>query len=229
MSNLSIFDIAGPIMVGPSSSHTAGACKIGQFARALFHATPDKVTFYLHGSFGEVYKGHATDRALLAGVLKMRTSDPRLKDSFEIARQKGIKYEFIPQALGKDQHPNTVKIILENQKSKMEVMGRSIGGGMIEIFKIDNFKVNIKGTAGRYLSLVICHKKDPKIVMKIQEKVNHLPGIMVGAIEKCDFGEKSLTILSLEGRRIKLPEVFELEKSMPEIEYIRSLSKLEKQ
>ncbi|MBI4235509.1 L-serine ammonia-lyase, iron-sulfur-dependent, subunit beta [Candidatus Peregrinibacteria bacterium] len=229
MSNLSIFDIAGPIMVGPSSSHTAGACKIGQFARALFHATPQKVTFYLHGSFGEVYKGHATDRALLAGVLKMRTSDPRLKDSFEIAKQKGIAYEFIPRDLGKDQHPNTVKIVLENSKSRMEVMGRSIGGGMIEIFKVDNFKVNIKGTAGRYLSLVICHKKDPNLLLKIQERVNLFQGIMVAAIEKCDFGEKSLTILSLEGRRIKLPEVMELEKSIPEIEYIRSLSKLEKQ
>lgn len=229
MSNLSIFDIAGPIMVGPSSSHTAGACKIGQFARALFHGTPDKATFYLHGSFGEVYKGHATDRALLAGVLKMRTSDDRLKDSFEIADGKGLKYEFITQDLGHDQHPNTVKIVLENKKSKMAIMGRSIGGGMIEIFKVDNFKVNIKGTAGRYLSLVICHKKDPKTVMRIQEAVNTLPGIMVGTIGKYDFGEKSLTILGLEGRRIKLPEVVALEKSIPEIEYIRSLSKLEKQ
>src|SRR3990167_5414835 len=100
MSNLSIFDIAGPVMVGPSSSHTAGACKIGQFARALFHGTPNKVTFYLHGSFSEVYKGHATDRALLGGVLKFRTSDPRIKESFKIAKQKKIKYEFIKKDLG---------------------------------------------------------------------------------------------------------------------------------
>ena len=84
MDEISVFDIAGPIMVGPSSSHTAGACKIGQFARALFHGTPKKATFYLHGSFGKVYKGHATDRALLAGVLKFRTSDPRIKNSFTI-------------------------------------------------------------------------------------------------------------------------------------------------
>ncbi|MEK7547642.1 MAG: L-serine ammonia-lyase, iron-sulfur-dependent subunit beta, partial [Patescibacteria group bacterium] len=128
MTHLSIFDIAGPIMVGPSSSHTAGACKIGQFARALFHSTPKKVTFYLHGSFGEVYKGHATDKALLAGVMKFMTSDPRIKDSFEIAKEKEIKYEFITRDLGHAYHPNTVKIVLERGKYRMSVIGSSIGG-----------------------------------------------------------------------------------------------------
>ena len=115
MSELSIFDIAGPVMVGPSSSHTAGACKIGQFARALYHKTPKKVTFYLHGSFAEVYKGHATDLALLGGVMKFRTSDPRMKDSFQIAKEKNIEFEFKKKNLGNDFHPNTVKIVLEKQ------------------------------------------------------------------------------------------------------------------
>ena len=91
MANYTTFDIAGPIMVGPSSSHTAGAVKIGQMARALFDKTPTKVTFYLHGSFATVYKGHATDKALLAGVMKFRTADPRIKDAFKIAKEKGVK------------------------------------------------------------------------------------------------------------------------------------------
>ncbi len=91
MTTFSLFDIAGPIMVGPSSSHTAGAAKIGQFARAIFDATPKKVTFYLHGSFGEVYKGHATDRALLAGMMKMPPNDPGIKTSLISRRSKSLR------------------------------------------------------------------------------------------------------------------------------------------
>ncbi len=228
--DISIFDIAGPVMVGPSSSHTAGACKLGQFARALFHGTPAKVTFYLHGSFGEVYKGHATDRALLAGVMKFRTSDPRIRNSFKIADEKGLKYEFIPKDLGKDLHPNTVKIVLENSKRKMSMMGCSVGGGMIEIIKLDNFEIHLKGRAGKYLSLIICHDNDPQIVRNLIAAIENLPGLEITKIDQSTFKNKTLSVMSLGGkRRIKLSEVLELEKNISGVEYIRSLSKLEKQ
>lgn len=213
-------------MVGPSSSHTAGACKIGQFARALFHRTPKKVTFYLHGSFGEVYKGHATDRALLAGVMKFQTSDPRIKDSFEIAQQKHIKYSFIKKDLGAKYHPNTVQVVLEDGKYKMSVIGCSIGGGMIEIVKIDDFDVHLKGRAGKYLSLVVCHDKDPKVLNQIIEKLKET-GIAIMDIVQSSFKDKIFTVLSLDGRRITLPEVVELEKDSPGVDFIRSLSKLQ--
>ncbi|MBI4975544.1 L-serine ammonia-lyase, iron-sulfur-dependent, subunit beta [Candidatus Peregrinibacteria bacterium] len=190
MTHLSIFDIAGPVMVGPSSSHTAGACKIGQFARALFHGTPKKVTFYLHGSFGEVYKGHATDRALLAGVMKLRTSDPKIRYSFEIAKKKKIKYAFIPKDLGQKYHPNTVKIVMEEGKRKMEITGSSIGGGMIEIVKLNDFNILIKGRAGRYLSLVVCHKNSHGIIGILKEKIKKLGGIEVAEVESTTFKDK---------------------------------------
>lgn len=227
MSYLSIFDIAGPIMVGPSSSHTAGACKIGQFARALFHHTPTKVTFYLHGSFGEVYKGHATDLALLAGVMKFQTSDPRIKDAFEIAKEKHLNYKFVVKDLGEKYHPNTVKIVMENKRDKMSVIGCSIGGGMIEIVKIDDFDVFLKGTAGKYLSLVVCHDKNPKILHALKEKITK-SGINIAEQVQSSFRDKRLTVLSIEGRRITVDEVMELEKSTPGVEFIRSLSKLQK-
>ncbi len=226
MANLSIFDIAGPVMVGPSSSHTAGACKIGQFARALFHATPKKVTFYLHGSFGEVYKGHATDRALLGGVMKFQTSDPRIRDSFEIAKEKKLKYEFIVKELGEKYHPNTVEIVLEDDTHKMSVIGCSIGGGMIEIVKIDNFDVLIHGRAGKYLSLVVCHDEDQKIVDELKEKIAALGEMKVVEQESTHYDKKTLSILSLEGRRIKKNEVIMLEKTTKGVDFIRSLSKL---
>lgn len=214
-------------MVGPSSSHTAGACKIGQFARALFHGTPKKVTFYLHGSFGEVYKGHATDKALLAGVIKFMTSDPRIKNSFNIAKKKGIEYKFIVKDLGKKYHPNTVKIVLENTKRKMSVIGSSIGGGMIRILKINNFNVLIRGRAGKYLSLVVCHDRNPQIIPELVKKLKD-SGIFVANIETTNYKNKTLSVLSLEGRRITLPEIIELEKNTNGVLFIRSLSKLQR-
>jgi len=215
-------------MVGPSSSHTAGACKIGQFARALFHDTPKKVTFYLHGSFGEVYKGHATDMALLAGVMKMKTSDPNIKNAFEIAKERHLQYKFIPKDLGPKFHPNTVQIILEDGKNKMSVIGSSIGGGMIEIVKIDEFDVYLKGTAGKHLSLVICHQKNPKIFDGLIKKINKL-GIKIAEIAQSHFKDEILSVLSLEGRRITLEEVMDLERNAEGVDFIRSLSKLQTQ
>jgi len=226
MSTLSLFDIAGPIMIGPSSSHTAGACKIGQFARALFHHTPKTVKFYLHGSFGEVFKGHATDRALLAGIMKFRTSDPRMPNSFEIARKKNIEYEFIVKDLGEEFHPNTVEIVLENKKNKMSIVGSSIGGGMIEIVKIDDINVHLKGSAGKQLSLVVCHDHSPFIIKDLSKEIHKLGGIKVANSVHSQYEDKIITVLGLEGRRIILPEVVELEKKSNAF-FIRSLSKLQ--
>lgn len=214
-------------MVGPSSSHTAGACKIGQFARALFHDTPKKVTFYLHGSFGEVYKGHATDLALLAGIMKFQTSDSRIKDAFEIAKEKKLHYKFVVQDLGPKYHPNTVKIFLEDGKNKMSVIGSSIGGGMIEIVKIDDFDVYLKGTAGKYLSLVVCHEKDPEILEELTKKINKL-GIKIAEKVQSSFKDERLTVLSLEGPRITLAQVMDLEKHTEGVDFIRSLSRLQR-
>lgn len=223
--SFSLFDIAGPIMIGPSSSHTAGACKIGQFARALFNKTPEKITFILHGSFGEVYKGHATDRALLAGVMKFKTSDPRLKNAFEIARQKKISYEFRVENLGEKYHPNTVKIILEAEgKKEMSIIGSSIGGGNIIIVKINEFEVNIHGVAGKFKTLVTAHDLSPSTLTTL---TNHIwkKGIRVAAVESSKVNGHALSVIHTEGRKLTLPEVLELEK-LSGIEFIRSLTRL---
>ncbi len=213
-------------MVGPSSSHTAGACKIGQYARALFHKTPKKVTFYLHGSFGEVYVGHATDRALLGGVMKFKTSDERIKDSFDIAKQKKIDYEFVVKDLGAKYHPNTVEVVLEDGDYKMSVVGSSIGGGMIEIVKINDFDVMLKGQAGKYLSIVVCHENNPELLLELRARLKAL-NFEVMEIESTIYKDRALSIFSLEGKRITLHEVVELEKTKG-VDFIRSLTKLEK-
>lgn len=152
MKNPGVFDILGPIMVGPSSSHTAGAVRLGKIARAVSNEEIKKVTFLLHGSFGKTYKGHGTDRALVAGILGMEPSDKRLRYSLDIAKEKNVDIKFIEENLG-DVHPNTVKFLIETVTGKhCEVMGSSIGGGSIEVIEVDGNNVNF---TGEYPTLII--------------------------------------------------------------------------
>lgn len=154
MNNICVFDILGPIMVGPSSSHTAGAARLGKVARAVAGEKIVDVKFLLHGSFAKTYKGHGTDKALLAGILGMQPDDERLRASILIAKKEGLNFEFIERDLG-DYHPNTVKFIMTGESGKVcEVLGSSIGGGSIEIVE-----VNGKGASftGAYPTLITCH------------------------------------------------------------------------
>jgi L-serine dehydratase len=224
-SQLSVFDIAGPVMVGPSSSHTAGACKIGQIARALFHGTPDKVTFVLHGSFATVYKGHATDRALVGGILKFKTADPRIKKAFDFARRFGLVYEFKTEDLGSKYHPNTVKIILEKWDRKpMTVIGSSIGGGIIKVVKIDQFDVDLRGVAGHYKTLVVWHNNVHNDLALLCEKLKKY-GMHIHDIQTTRVGKQALSIINMEGPTMTLEEVLKLE-ILPNIHDVRSLTAL---
>lgn len=143
--NTSIFQVAGPIMIGPSSSHTAGAAKIGRIARQIVNADFDKVTFGLHGSFDKTGKGHGTDKALLAGVIGIREDDERISKSFEIAKLKGINFKFYSVELD-GAHENSVIITFyKNGDITSEIQGSSIGGGNIRIEKIDGYDIGISG------------------------------------------------------------------------------------
>lgn len=142
MSNISIFDIIGPNMVGPSSSHTAGAVKIARTTRKIFEKNIKKVTFVLYGSFAKTYKGHGTDRALLGGIMGFKPDDLRIQNSFEIADSINLEYSFIANNKVTDLHPNTVDIYLEGEQGeKMLVRGVSIGGGEMKIDSINNVKM----------------------------------------------------------------------------------------
>lgn len=164
MNNVGIFDILGPIMIGPSSSHTAGAARLGKVARAVAGDEILEVTFYLHGSFAKTYKGHGTDRALVAGILGMEPSDKRLRNSLEIARYKGLKFSFVESDLG-DVHPNTVKFVMLTKSGKTrEVVGSSIGGGSIKINEVNGNKVEFTGD---YPTLIIGQKDVPGVVSKV--------------------------------------------------------------
>ena len=153
----SIFDIIGPVMIGPSSSHTAGAARLGKMARCIFRSTPKKVDLTLYGSFAKTYKGHGTDKALVGGILGFDPDDARIKYSFELAKEQGVKFEFIKTNLGENVHPNTVKMemILEDG-SKSTVMGASIGGGNIKLTEMDGLALDFNGSR----SAVVLEIKD---------------------------------------------------------------------
>jgi len=226
---LSVFDLAGPIMIGPSSSHTAGACKIGQIARALFRGTPTHADFYLYGSFATVYQGHATDRALLAGVMKLRTSDPRIIDAFDIAKDKKISYKFIPVKKDTEEHhPNTVRIILKNKSHQISLVGSSIGGGKIKITIINDIPVDLEMMAGRFFSIIIGHDSKPKKVLHpLYGQLIDWDIPIAGKQTFCSIkgNGRCLTVLNIEDHYLKLPQVLELEKHSG-IHFVRSLTKL---
>lgn len=171
MGSSSIFDIIGPIMIGPSSSHTAGAARLGKIASIIAGDNIKKVKFLLHGSFAKTYKGHGTDRALIAGILKMESWDERLKNSYQIAKEKNIEVEFEEADLG-DVHPNTVKfIITKKDGSIVEVTGASIGGGSIKVFNISGQEVDI---TGEYPTIIIEHNDVPGMICKVADLLKNI-------------------------------------------------------
>ncbi|MDM5332686.1 L-serine ammonia-lyase, iron-sulfur-dependent subunit beta [Ureibacillus composti] len=140
----SVFDIIGPVMIGPSSSHTAGAARIGRVARDLFGRQPKWAKIHLFGSFAETYQGHGTDVAIVGGLLDFDTFDERIKTSFDYAKKENFEFEIIPETANKE-HPNTARIVMGDETGEMSVEGISIGGGKIEISEVNGFKLRLTG------------------------------------------------------------------------------------
>ncbi len=159
---MSLFDIIGPVMIGPSSSHTCGAAKIGFYSRLLLGEEPKKVIIGLHGSFATTGKGHGTDLALLAGILGFKWDDEKLTESKRIAKEKGLIYKFKNINI-KNVHPNSANIKLYGEKFSISVTGSSIGGGDITIPYINDFNLdlNIKKN-----SIVMYYDDVPGIIAK---------------------------------------------------------------
>jgi L-serine dehydratase len=161
---VSLLDIIGPVMVGPSSSHTAGACRLGLIARALIGGTPDTAKIELHGSFARTGTGHGTDRAIAGGLLGYQPDDVRLRESLETAERARIRITFENTKLRGDHHPNTARITVSRDGRSVVMIGSSIGAGRIVVTAIDGFPVDITGT---YTTLVVVAHDEPGIVAKL--------------------------------------------------------------
>lgn len=149
---VSLLDIIGPVMVGPSSSHTAGACRLGLLARDLVGGTPQSALLELHGSFARTGEGHGTDKALVAGMLGFRPDDERIRTALEIADGEGLEYKFEKTTLSDESHPNSVRITVSLGPRRAVMVGSSLGAGRILVSEIDGYPVDI---AGGYYTVVI--------------------------------------------------------------------------
>lgn len=146
MAFISVFDVLGPNMIGPSSSHTAGACSIALLAQKMVPGPITDVEFTLYGSFARTYRGHGTDRALLGGIMGFSTDDKRIPDSFSIARERGLSYHFTVNETETDVHPNTVDIRMTGKGGQvLTVRGESLGGGKVRITRINQVDVDFSG------------------------------------------------------------------------------------
>ena len=145
---VSLLDIIGTVMVGPSSSHTAGACRLGLLARGLAGGTPQRARVELHGSFARTGEGHGTDKAIVGGMMGFRPDDERIRDALEIAEREGLRYVFEKTKLGEEDkvHPNSVRITVERGERSATMVGSSLGAGRVLVWEIDGFPVELHGS-----------------------------------------------------------------------------------
>ena len=199
---ISVFDVLGPNMIGPSSSHTAGAAVIAYLAHKMIAPPLKRVDFTLYGSFAKTYRGHGTDRALLGGMMGFSTDDTRIRDSFSIARERGLDYSFAPCETETDLHPNTVDIRMENAAGRvMTVRGESLGGGKVRISRINGVSVDFTGD---YSTVIVVQQDKPGVVAHIT-KVLSDRGVNLAFMRlfRESKGHTAYSIIESDGR---LPE-----------------------
>jgi L-serine dehydratase len=160
---VSILDVMGPVMVGPSSSHTAGTARLGRVAREILNEDPVEVHFHLHPPLASTYRGHGSDFALVGGSIGLNVDDPRIPEAIRIAEQMGVIIEFAEEDQG-DVHPNTVRIAISGVAREAEIIGSSIGGGVIEVFKINGFQTRFKGDSP---TLLLFYRDRPGMISEV--------------------------------------------------------------
>jgi L-serine dehydratase len=194
---VNIFDIIGPIMIGPSSSHTAGAVRIGRVSWLILGEDVAKADIGLAGSFAQTYRGHGTDRALIAGLLGMLPDDERIRDSFSIARERGLEFNFSEVKIPKS-HPNTAKLHLAGTSGKeCLIQGASVGGGNILITSVNEMETSFTGNSD---TLIIAHQDMPGMIALVTSRMAEL-GINIGnfRLNRPHRGFQAVMTLELDG------------------------------
>jgi L-serine dehydratase len=203
----SVFDMIGPVMIGPSSSHTAGVVRIARTALKLFGEKPEETDIIFYNSFAQTYEGHGSDRAVIAGLLDFKTDDKRIKEALDLAPKEGLKYTFKSIANASALHPNTVKLTLRKAGREMEVVGESKGGGVINIAEVNGFKADfsaslhtmiitaddVKGSVA-FIADIVAHDDCNIATMSVSRKGRNDVACLV--IEM-DSGIKPVTLLYL--------------------------------
>lgn len=194
---LSAFEIIGPPMIGPSSSHTAGACRLGLLAREILDESPVQAVLGLHGSFASTGVGHATDRALVCGLLGWAPDDERLKDALQLAPEQGLAVEFEAVDLGDGAHPNSVHIALRGETRSITMVGSSVGGGAVIATQIDGYLTDVRG---QLETLVFWHEDMPGFLARVVS-VCACVSLNIAAVRtsRRERGQQALTTLEIDG------------------------------
>ncbi len=207
----SIFDMIGPVMIGPSSSHTAGVVRIAKVASKILGAVPDSAEIIFYNSFARTYEGHGSDRAILAGLMDFNTDDKRIRDAIELANQSGLKYHFKSVGNASTLHPNSIRIIITKGDRTIEVLGESKGGGVINIAEVDGFKADFSAS----LHTLIIFADDTK------GSIAFIASVL--AHDDCNIATMSV---SRKGRNDLACQVIEMDSTIKPVtfEYLKSLS-----
>ncbi|MCM3627670.1 L-serine ammonia-lyase, iron-sulfur-dependent subunit beta [Paenibacillus glycanilyticus] len=210
-----VFSIIGPVMVGPSSSHTAGAARIGRVSRQMLGCSPEEAVITLYGSFAETYSGHGTDLAIIGGLLDFDTDDARIPEAFAEAERLGMKYD-IRVGTGIMPHPNFAEITVKGGGREATVQGASIGGGNIEIHSINGFDA---GCTGNYPTLVIAHHDQVGVVAAITNTVS-AAGLNIGFMNVARKARSGDAMTVIEGDRVPSGELVEALRRLTSIENV---------
>lgn len=191
-----VFDIVGPVMIGPSSSHTAGAVRLGLMARKILGEEAVRAEINLHGSFARTYRGHGTDKALIAGILGFAPEDERIREALQIARDHGLEFSFQTVNL-EEAHPNTAVIYLVGHSGRTaRVRGASVGGGNIMISNIDGYNVEL---TGQYPALITIHHDCPGVITRVTQILAHAAvNIAFMRVSRQNRGETAMMIMELD-------------------------------
>ncbi|MDC3412905.1 L-serine ammonia-lyase, iron-sulfur-dependent subunit beta [Aquibacillus sp. 3ASR75-11] len=191
----SVFDIIGPVMIGPSSSHTAGAARIGRAARNLFGKEPTWAEIHLYGSFAKTYRGHGTDVAIVGGLLDFDTDDTRIKDALDLAKDKGLKVSFYEEDAATE-HPNTARIKMGDGKDEQELVGISIGGGKVEITELNGFELKL---SGNHPAILVLHSDRYGAIASItQILAKHEINIGRMEVSRKDVGKEAMMVIEVD-------------------------------
>ncbi|GAB3062136.1 L-serine ammonia-lyase, iron-sulfur-dependent subunit beta [Virgibacillus ainsalahensis] len=191
----SVFNIIGPVMIGPSSSHTAGAVIIGKAARDLLRGEPRWAEIHLYESFAKTYKGHRTDFALAGGLLGFETDDPRMNQALDIAKERHLEIKFIEDTAAVD-HPNTARLIVGNDTEQVELIGISIGGGKVEIIELNGFALRL---SGNHPAILVMHNDRfgaissvTTVLAKHEINIGHME------VNRKDTGKEALMVIETD-------------------------------
>lgn len=206
----SVFDMIGPIMIGPSSSHTAGVVKIARAAIGILGGIPDEASITFYNSFARTYEGHGSDRAIIGGLMDFNTDDARIKTSLDLAREMGMIFSFKSIGNSSIHHPNTIKLVIRKGSKSIEVVGESLGGGVINIAEVDGFTANFSA-------------KDHTLIIKADDVSGAIAFISsVIAQEKTNIATMSV---SRKGKNDLACHVIEMDSGIRDItiQYLKSL------